>query len=395
MRKFNLLNFLDKRVSNAQIEAVTSKVMTEVAFRELALFIAISYISNTLSKCEILTYKNGEEVKENLYYKLNVSPNPNENSSQFINKFIENYFYNGSALIVPHNENIYCADSFDVDESNPLKDFIFYNVTFGTTTVKHKYKASDVFHMKLDNKNARQLVDMLYTQYGELVTLALESYKRTNGKKYKLILESYQAGDKGFQQAYESVLKDQLKAFIENDNAVFPQFKGMALEEFSTATPSNSNDVIALRKEIFETTAQAFKIPLSMMYGNITNMNEIVKVYLSICIDPLADMISEELTRKYYSFDEWKKGNYIMVDTSCINHIDILEVADKVDKAIASGLCNIDELRKRVKLNPLNTDFSKAHFITKNYDLAERVLTGEKGGGENDEDLLLNGNKGE
>jgi HK97 family phage portal protein len=125
--------------------------------------------------------------------------------------------------------------------------------------------------------------------------------------------------------------------------------------------------------------AQAFKIPLSMMLGNITNMNEIVQVYLSICIDPLADMIGEELTRKYYTFNEWKEGSRIEVDTSCIHHIDILEVADKVDKLIASGVYSIDEVRHRTGDNPLNTDFSKSHFITKNYELAERVL---KEGGE-------------
>ncbi len=380
MRKYSLFNFLEKKISNAEIEAVTAQVMEEVAFRELALHIAISYIANTLSKCEIKTYEKGEETKGKLYYLLNVSPNQNENSSQFINKFIEQYYYHGSALIVPHNDNIYCADNFDVDESNPLKEFVYHNVTFGTYQAKKKYRASEIFFMKLDNKNVKQLIDLLYTQYGKLIGLAMESFKRTNGKKYKLILEQYRAGDPAFNEVFEKVLKKQLKTFIENDNAVYPQFKGTDLQEFSTATPTNSNDIVALRKEIFETTAQTFKIPLPMMYGNITNMNEIVKVYLSICIDPLADMISEEFTRKYYTFDEWKNGYRIEVDTSCINHIDILEVADKVDKAIASGLCSIDELRKRVNMNPLNTDFSTSHFITKNYDLAERVLNGQKGG---------------
>lgn len=380
MRKYKLFDFLEKKVSNAKIEAIVSQVMEEVSFRELALHIAISYIANTLSKCEIKTYEKGEEVQGKLYYLLNVSPNQNENSSQFINKVIEKYYYDGRALIVNHNDGIYCADSFDVDESNPLKEFIYHNVTFGTYQAKKKYKSSDVFFMKLDNQNTRKLIDLLYTQYGTLIKLAIESFKRTNGKKYKLILEQYRAGDKQFNEIFEKVLKNQLKTFIENDNAVYPQFKGIDLEEFSTGTPSNSNDIIALRKEIFETTAQAFKIPLSMMYGNITNMNDIVKVYLSICIDPLADMISEELTRKYYTFEEWKSGSYIEVDTSCINHIDILEVADKVDKAIASGLCNIDELRKRVNMKPLDTDFSKKHFITKNYEVAERALSEEKGG---------------
>lgn len=376
-RRFELFSFLEKKMTNAEFAAVISKVMSETAFREMALHIAVSYIANTLSKCEIKTYKDGKEVKEKLYYLLNVSPNANENSSQLMNKIIEQYYYNGEALLVPHNDMLYCADNFTVDESNPLKEFIYQGVTFGSTQSKKKYKASEVFRFKLDNEHTRHLVDLLGDKYSELMGLAMNSFKRTNGKKYKMILEQYRAGDAQFNEVYENVLKKQLQTFVENDNAVFPQFKGIDLQEFSTATPTNSNDIVALRKEIFETTAQAFKIPLSMMYGNITNMDEIVKVYLSICIDPLADMISEEFTRKYYTFEEWKKGNYVEVDTSCIKYVDILEVADKVDKAIASGLCNIDELRKRVRLNALNTDFSTAHFITKNYDLAEKVLRGE------------------
>ena len=359
------------------MSALCSKVGQEVAFRELALHIAISYIANTLSKCEIKTYEKGEEVKNKLYYLLNVSPNLNENASQFINKVVEKYFYEGQSLVVPQHDMLYCADSFDVDDSNPLKGYIYSNVTFGTTEVKKKYKASDVFHFKLDNKDVKNLVDLLYMQYGDLVSLAIQSFKRTNGKKYKMILEQYRAGDAQFNEVFEKVLKKQLQTFIENDNAVYPQFKGIDLQEFSTATPTNSSDIIALRKEIFDTTAQAFKIPLSLMYGNVTNINEIFTVFISVCLDPLADMMSEELTRKYYSFEEWKQGYKVEVDTSCIKHIDIFEVADKVDKAIASGLCNIDELRPRVNLNPLNTEFSTKHFITKNYDLAERVLTGD------------------
>ncbi len=380
-RRLNLFNFLEKKMTNAEFAAVIAKVMSETAFREMALHIAISYIANTLSKCEIKTYENGEEQKGLLYYRLNVSPNHNESSSQFINKFIEQYYYEGEALIVKHEDMLYCADGFSCDESKPLKEFVYENITIDGQQLKGKHRASDVFRFKLDNEHTRRLVDAISDKYSELMGLAMQSYKRSNAKKYKLIFERSRTGDEKFNAEYEEALKKQLKTFLENDNAVYQQYKGMSLEEFSKDTAaSNSSDIIALRKEIFDTTAQAFKIPLSMMYGNITNMDEIVKVYLSICIDPLADMISEEFTRKYYTFEEWKNGCYIKVDTSCIKYVDILEVADKVDKAIASGLCNIDELRKRVKLNPLNTEFSTKHFITKNYELAERVLTNEEGG---------------
>lgn len=382
-RKFNLFNFLEKKVEVAEISPVTQKLLDQIAFKEIALHIAISYIANTMSKCEFKTFENGTEVQNKLYYMLNVSPNPNQNSSQFINKFVEQYFYKGASLLVPHGDYLYCADNFDIDEENPLKENIFYNVTFGTHALKKKHLAKDVFYMKLDNKNVKGLVDSLYMHYGEIISQALATYKRTNGTKYKLLLEQYRAGDPLFEKAFNEVISKQLKTFVENDNAVYPQFKGLDLQEFSSKNPQSTADIISMRKEIFEVVAQAFKIPLSMMYGNITNMNEIVKVYLSICIDPLADMISEEITRKYYSFDEWKAGNYVKVDTSCINHVDILEVADKVDKAIASGVTNVDEIRKRLDMQTLETEFSTAHWITKNYSLAEEVLeNGTAEGGE-------------
>lgn len=382
MRKFNLFNFMEKKVELAEISPVTQKLLEQIAFKELALHIAISYIANTMSKCEIKTFEKGVEVKDKLYYMLNVSPNSNQNSSQFINKFVEKYFYDGHSLILPKNNGLYCADNFDIEDSNPLNDNIFYNLSFNNYTLPGEYRAKDVFYMKLDNKNVKAIVDSLYMHYGEIISTALAAYKRTNGTKYKLILEQYRAGDAVFEKMYKDVIQKQLKTFIENDNAVYPQFKGLDLQEFSSKTPSNTSDIVTMRKEIFETTAQAFKIPLSMMYGNITNMNEIVKVYLSFCIDPLADMVSEEFTRKYHGFSGWKDGNYIKVDTSCINHVDILEVANEVYNLVGAGF-SLDELRDRLDKQELNTDFSRTHFLSKNFVPAEDMLNPEatlKGG---------------
>lgn len=374
-RKFNLFNFLERKMEVTEFSPITQKLLEQMAFKDLALQIGISYIANTLSKCEFRTYENGKEVKGKLYYMLNISPNPNQNSSQFINSFVEKYYYQGHSLIVPHGDYIYCADSFDIDDTNPLKENVFYNVTFNCQQLKKKHKASEVFYMRLDNENVKSLVDSLYMQYSDVIDVALKSFKRTNGAKYKLLLEQFRAGDEDFQKNFEAVIQKQLKAFIESDNAVYPQLKGTDLQEFSTKSPQNTSDIISMRKEVFEVVAQALKIPLSMMYGNITNMNEIVKVYLSICIDPLADMIGEEITRKYYTFDEWQSGCRVELDTSCIHHVDILDVADKADKAVASGITNIDEMRKRLNMPELGTEFSMAHWMTKNYALAEDMLT--------------------
>lgn len=376
-RKFNLFNFMERKMAMSDI--VAQKLADQLAFKELALFIGISYIANTLSKCEFKTYENGKEVKNKLYYMLNVSPNPNQNSSQFINKFIEQYYYQGHSLVVPYRNHIHCADSFDVDESNPLIENKFFNVTFGNQQPKKQYRASEVFYFKLDNRKVKALIDSMYLEYSEIIAQALATFKRTNGTRYKLLLERYQAGDPEFKKLYDEGIKKGLESFTQNNNSIYVQNKGTDLQEFSSKTPTNTSDIIAMRKETFEVVAQALKIPLPMMYGNITNMNEIVKVYLSICIDPLADMIGEEFTRKYYSFTEWQAGNYVKVDTSCINHIDIFEVADKVAKIVSSAAMNVDELRDRLGMNALGTEFSTAYWMTKNFALAEDMLTNAEG----------------
>ncbi len=383
MAKWNIFNFLEKKIDAAEISQVTEALLEKIALKELALYIGISYIANTMSKCEFKTYEKGKEVHDKLYYMLNVSPNPNQNSSQFINKFVEDYYYKGAALVVPIKNHLYCADDFSFeDENNPLKEDVFTNVTFGTNALNKNFKAKDVFYFKLDNKKVKTLIDSLYMEYSKMISAAFDAYQKTNGTKYKLILEQYAAGDPKFQKLYDESLKKQIQTFIQSHTGVYPQFKGIDLQEFTKGNAKDTSDIVALRKEIFETTAQALKIPQSMMYGNITNMNEIVKVYLSFCIDPLADMIGEELTRKYYGFTGWKDGNYIKVDTSCINHVDILEVSQAVYNALGSGVPTIDDLRERLGMEALNTPFSQQHFLSKNFVPIEDTLNGtiEKGG---------------
>lgn len=377
-----LFNFREKKVTMEELSAILRDNLERVAFRELALYIAVSYIANSLSKCEFKVYERGQEVHDHLYYLLNVNPNPNENSSQFINHFVEQYYYgDNGALLLKQGDHLYCADDFDVDDANPLKGFVYSNIVFGTSgDIRRKLRASEVFHLKLDNRNVRALVDAVNTEYGKVADAAIKCFKRTNNKKYKYILDQYQAGDANFKKLYEEVLKGQLAEFLQSDgDAVLPKYDGIDLVEFSTANPQTSADIVGVRKEMFEVTAEAFKIPLSMMLGNITNMAEIVKVYLSFCIDPLADMISEELTRKMFTEAEWLAGNYVKVDTSCINHVDILEVADNVAKLIGSGF-TLDELRNRLDYAPLGTEFGKTRFITKNYEVLEAMANGQRGG---------------
>lgn len=375
-----LTDWLSKKATTAEMDVITGKKQEMFYFKALALHIAKSYIANTISKCEFKVYKDGAPVKDELYYALNVSPNPNQNSSEFLGKLVNGLYDNpDGVLVVPHKNCLYIADSFTIEE-RPLKDNLFTNIQIEKQSIAKPYKASDVFYFKLGDENVTRLINGLYLTYGELFAAACSSYRKGNGQKYKLAMEQGRAGDAKFVEQFEGVIKKQLQAFIDNPDAVYPQFQGYDLQSIG-GQPTGSADVIALRKEIFDVTAQSMKIPLPMMYGNITNLPEVVKVFLTICIDPLADFIGEEFTRKTNTFETWNGGrNCVRIDTTRINHIDILDVAEKADKLISCGMVCHDELREIADLQPVGEEWSKRYYITKNY--AEVGSTTEQLGGE-------------
>lgn len=360
------------------IESIIEEKVQEIYYKELAIQTAITLIANAIAKCEIKVYENNKEVKNEIYYKLNIEPNKNECSSQLWHKAIEKMIYEKESIIIDVGDSLHCADSYVVEE-RPLLGNLYKGVALGPIQLNKIFKSDEVIRLQLNNTHIKKLIDGLYEQYGELLAYAAKSYKKSNGTKYKLLLDSVKASDENFQKTYREVVQKQLKGFMENDNAVYPQYKGYDLQYMDTKTSTkDSSDFRNLRKEMFEIVAQAFQIPVSLMLGNITNIQDIVKMFLTFSIDPYANMISEEGSRKLYpGYNSWKKGNYIKVDTSTINHIDILEVAEKIDKLISSGTCCIDDIRVILGLDPLNTEFSQQHFITKNYDTVENRLIGD------------------
>ena len=127
--------------------------------------------------------------------------------------------------------------------------------------------------------------------------------------------------------------------------------------------------------------AGAFHIPESMMTGNITNMADVIGSFLTFGADPYADMITEALNKEA-GVDNFIAGNYYYVDTSRIMHRDAFDVSADVSNLISSGVKCIDEVREMLGDAPLNTPWSRKHFITKNFEEIERFLQTlpEKGG---------------
>lgn len=348
---------------------------TSCYYKELAIQMSINLIANSISQCTCKTYEKGKEVLGENHYILNVRPNVNENSSMLWHKAIEQMVYVGEALIVNIKGSLYVADSYVIDEY-PVKGNIYSNITIGDLVLNKKFKQDDVILLRLNNTNVKKLIDNLYKSYGELLEYCIERYKLDNQEKYVLELDNVKVGDRMFNEKFRDVIHEQLQDFLNNQKTVLPLYKGQTLTDVSkTSNSSNSSDFQGLVENLFKTVAQAFQIPLDLLFGKTDNINQVTKQYLTFCIEPIASMMSEELSAKLYDgFTGFLQRNYVKVDTSDIRHIDVLEVGTAVDKILASGVMSINEIRNLIGFNEINEEYADKHWMTKNYSLAEDML---------------------
>lgn len=364
--------------------SVVIDIPAELYYKELAIYTASSLIGNAISRSEIRTFERGIPVKKRDYYLLNVSPNMNETSSVFWHKVINRVIRNGEALVVEAGGSLYCADSYTRALERPILGDIYESVAVGNFTFSKKFDQSDSYLFRLDNINVRVLIDGMYAEYGKILSSAAKALKQSNGQKYKLHIDGVKAGDTEFNNEFKNFITNQLKTYMESDNAVYPEFDGYKLEAdptYGNGKSGSASDFVALKKELFSSVAGAFHIPESMMTGNITNMADIIGSFLTFGADPYADMITEALNKEA-GVDNFLAGNYYKVDTSRIMHRDAFDVAADVSNLISSGVKCVDEVREMLGDAPLNTDWSKKHFITKNFEEIERFLTSTEKGGE-------------
>lgn len=356
---------------------------TKIAAEMFAIQTAINLISGCIAKCEFKTYLCGKENKGQDYYNWNFEPNINQNSTEFISKLINKLLFNGEALVITCNGQYIVVDSFTQKEYALLENY-FENVTVKDFTFRCKFNMSDVFYFKLNDHNITTLLDNLIKGYDNLMNMALGKYKRAGGRKGTFKMESIPSGDTEKGKKLKKLFDEDFKEYFQAENAVLPLYKGDEYTEIpgegSKKSTSELTDIRSLLEEEFIHVAQAYKIPPALLLGNIANVSEVTNNLLTFCIDPITDLLQTEINRKLYG-KAVLKGSKMVIDTTCILHVDVFTIADKIDKLLSDGIYSIDEIRAKIKESSLNKDWSEKHWITKN--LSEITKIDDVKGGEN------------
>lgn len=346
----------------------------ETYARELAFWQCVNLIANAVSKCEFKTLHQGREVKGEEYYRWNVEPNRNQNSSVFLQKLVSQLFSANEVLVVEANGQLLVADSYSRREYALLED-VFTQVMVGDFQFGRSFVQSEVLFLQLHNRDMRPLVNGLYAAYQKLIDYAMKSYRKSRGTKGVLEVDAM-AGGPDFQEKYNNLVNGgNFKTFAEAENALYPLFKGLKYTDLGSKTYSQegTRDIRAMIDDVSDFTARAFGVPPALLSGQVQGVGDALDQFLTFCVDPLCDMLTEEINRKLYGKDVLR-GDYLRIDTKCVKHVDLLSVSTAIDKLIASGAFSVNDIREVVGEPPIDEPWASQHFMTKNYATVQALL---------------------
>lgn len=363
-------------------ELTSENHSTEQSFHltELALFTAIDFIARSLAKCEFVTVNNNRESRKAEYYLWNYAPNKHQTKIEFFTQAVAKLIFDNELLIVETADNqLMIADSFSRTE-HALIDDTFSGVTCRNFTYQRTFFESEVIYLRYNNFALNGLLSDMCNTYEQLMLSAQERYNKAVGHKGILEMDNYSFGDENFAETYNKVLAKQFKAFYANKNAVMPLYKGMHYTEPSTdagkTTNSEINDIQKLKAEAYTIVGNALHIPPAILSGEASQLSDAMDCAIGNAIDPIANMFEQEITKKRFGATEFSKGNYLLIDTTTVRHIDAVSQANNLDKSIASGVLTPAQAQKYCNMLPCSEAWAHTYYITKNYQTIANALKG-------------------
>lgn len=344
--------------------------------KRLAIDTCISFLARTISQSEFRV-KNGKNFEINdLYYSLNVRPNKNMTASTFWQTFIHKLVYDNECLIIQaDDEDLLIADDFQHNEFAVFED-TFTNVVVKGFEFKRTFKQSEVIHLRYSNEKLSALIDGLFVDYGDLFGRVLSAQKRKNQIRGTVDMDISTAKTEKEQSKLQEFINKMYKAIDTKDVAIVPQQKGFEYKELSAngLAGQSVDELNKVTNGFLDQIAMAIGIPVSLIRGDMADVEKQTKNYMFFTVSPLLLKIKNEADVKFFTKKEYLDGNCI--DIRKPSYRDIFDLATSIDKLKASGFANGNELRDEVGWDRVDDPIMDAYFITKNYQESSEALKG-------------------
>lgn len=374
---------IDVKTSRTWKPCEANTTMWQVQY---AFLVVYNLLSTFLVNVDWKTYRSGEVIKKDEWFRFNIAPNRKETSVEFFTKLAQKLVYEGEALIIETaTKELFIADSyaFKTGQELLMKDNTFINVAVGSVTLNRSFKENDsCIYLKTPGyENLLMVFDQMGLDFGELKALIAEGAQKALGMKLNLNLGA------NAKNKYDSKYLDQLqtayKPLMEARDAVFLTYKGESLTDLTekqrgsevqqvlTAVENN----IKVNQEILGNIGACFGIPRKFMTGDFTaDNNSIYEMAVTLFGKRYLTWLSKKFTYFVLTKEDIVNGSKVEANLNSIKFIDKLSMATAVDKFIGSGAYNRNEVREMLDDDPIED--GDIYFITKNYAEVSQYVKG-------------------
>lgn len=351
---------------------------TKVAIADMAMEKAANMIAKAIAKSEFMVQRNNKPVKDDIYWMLNVRPNPNETATEFWIETIRKLLINQECVIVHINNYLYRCNSFSVDTAvNKSKQYsnIVIETKEDTLSIARKFKSDDVMHLKNPNKKIQNYLIQTIELYNAIVSGLANGKKLASIPKFELdtgttstpILRSKDETGKEITLTIDEY-KNKVKKLLESEDIeILTNRSELKIGQLKIDTNITSEDIVKISKEIFTECAYAFDIPKAVFLGEITEKADSTNEFITYAVSWIVELLNDSLNAVVVGKEDFlEKNEKIWIDMSRYKHRDIIDSAIGLDKLRSIGF-TFDELLELLGREPLKTEFSKQRALTLNY----------------------------
>lgn len=379
MFNFFIQNRNKEMQSLAEIIAVD---MAKLNLSRLAIEKAMLMIAKAIAKSDILIQTESKD-KRRQEYRLNIQPNDHECGTAFWTEVVKQLLTEQEVLIIPLDGKYYRASAWE-STTNVLTERTYSHITLTCGGYDYallkSFRTSEVIQLKYDNAKIKLYLQNVVSQYDKTLDSVNAMMRMSAQPRYKLKLgaSALSFREKQADGTDKVMTKDQYVAKIKNlleadELSVLTESDNVSVDQMQINTSVKAEELSKMAQQINNEVANAFDIPEAVFNGNITEKSDATNEFITYAVSPVAEVINDTLTAYIVGENDYcTKNEKVMVWLARFKHVDVVDSATNLDKLRGIGF-NYDELREMVGYTVLNTEFSQARALTKNY--------GEEGNG--------------
>lgn len=349
---------------------------------------AIDLISRTIAATELQVYryddknKKTAEKKDNVYYRLNIKPNVNENGTNLKNKLVKELLTKGKALIVFDKKRnlkvdyMFLAKTYDCS-NNIIDGKIFKNVYIedeegNSHTFKRDFKIEkgECLYFTYKNDKVKNAIEKFNKTSGKLLNIIDKAYKTANVNKWRLKNPGGQPtmidAETGQQISYEEYKKKITEGLFSDEESILLLSEIFDLYLLNNDKTKDLSDHEKEVKEVGDKTAMLFDIPLDVFYGTKTEKSNGNNDFITFSCNPIMKSIEDTYNGGLIDEEDFIKGEQIRFNRFCMQHLDITSLGTSLDKLTSIGF-SFNQLCRILNLPEVDEDWANEHHVTKNY----------------------------